>query len=304
MEKIKIYAELIELKAKAASVIPFLFGVEYSLYNFTPEKSGSAWRLLVFFIGLFLINSAVDSLNNYCDYVGAKSNTYRQNTNIIGREGLSSKKVLVASVVMVLCALILGIYLVYKTDEILLWLGLYSFCVGIFYSAGPLPLSHLPLGEFFSGTTMGFLIPLCTVGVFCGGFNHLSLQQVVALLISSMPLVLAIGSLMLVNNLCDIEEDVENHRHTLPSIIGRERSIKLLGAFYVCIFVFELIAAILGYVPLLTLLSIISGLVVLKGFKNIRNQPIKKVAFPFAVKNLVVVSAAFVVTFGLALLIN
>ena len=304
MEKIKVYAELIELKAKVASVLPFLFGIEYGLYNLTQVKPGATFRLLVFITALLLINSAVDCLNNYCDYIGAKSHNYKEKTNIIGREGLSAKAVLTGTIVMVLGALILGIYLVYETDVMLLWIGLYSFCVGIFYSAGPLPLSHIPLGEFFSGTTMGFLIPLCTVGIYWGSFSGWSWQQVVALLISSMPLVFAIGSLMLVNNLCDIEEDLANGRRTLPGLIGRENSLKLLAIFYMGIYVFQITSVFLGYLPLFTLLSLLSGIVVFKGFKEIRKEPVKRAAFPFAVKNLAIVSVAQVVTFGLALLIN
>ena len=45
----------------------------------------------------------------------------------------------------------------------LLLMGGFCYAVGILYSAGPRPLSSLPLGEVFSGFTMGFMITLICV---------------------------------------------------------------------------------------------------------------------------------------------
>ncbi|KHS59025.1 1,4-dihydroxy-2-naphthoate prenyltransferase, partial [Listeria monocytogenes] len=50
----------------------------------------------------------------------------------------------------------LGVWLVFRTDLLVLLIGFVCFCIGILYTFGPVPLSRMPLGEIFSGVTMGF----------------------------------------------------------------------------------------------------------------------------------------------------
>jgi 1,4-dihydroxy-2-naphthoate octaprenyltransferase len=56
-----------------------------------------------------------------------------------------------------------GIWLVTLTDIVCLALGALCFFFGIIYSYGPIPLSHGPYGEIFSGLFYGVLIPVILV---------------------------------------------------------------------------------------------------------------------------------------------
>ena len=64
---------------------------------------------------------------------------------------------------MLIIASALGVWLVFRTDLLVLFLGIICFIIGVFYTYGPIPLSRLPLGEIFSGLTMGFGILFLTV---------------------------------------------------------------------------------------------------------------------------------------------
>lgn len=64
---------------------------------------------------------------------------------------------------MILVSALMGIGLSFIVGWPLLIMGLYCYLIGIFYSSGPKPLSSLPLGEVFSGFTMGFMITLICV---------------------------------------------------------------------------------------------------------------------------------------------
>lgn len=107
---LKVFLELIEVKAKAASLLPFLLGVGYSIWYYRSFD----WRvMLVFLIAMLLFNMAVDVMDNYNDYRHAvDTEVYQQKTNIIGREQLSlpAMRCLIAG--MVLIASLLGIWLV------------------------------------------------------------------------------------------------------------------------------------------------------------------------------------------------
>ena len=83
----KTFAELIELKAKTASVFPFLLGLSYSFYHY---HSLNLLALSIYFVAMFMFNCFVDIWDNYNDYHNAvDTNDYQKNTNIIGRENLS-----------------------------------------------------------------------------------------------------------------------------------------------------------------------------------------------------------------------
>lgn len=83
----EIFFELVELKAKTASVLPFLLGICFSWYQYGRLHVG---YVLIFFIAMFIFNMAVDILDNYNDYHHATEvHDYKEKTNIIGRENLS-----------------------------------------------------------------------------------------------------------------------------------------------------------------------------------------------------------------------
>ena len=99
------------------------------------------------------------------DYKKAHSDEYRKTENIIGQAniplGLAKNTILT----MLLIAMGLGIWLVFRTDLLVLFIGILCFIIGVFYTYGPVPISRTPFGEIFSGVTMGFGILFLTVYV-------------------------------------------------------------------------------------------------------------------------------------------
>lgn len=86
-----VFLELVEFKAKTASILPFFIGVCYSWYNYQTIHLG---YVLLYFIAMLIFNMAVDILDNYNDYHHAtEGHDYKEKTNIIGREQLSVKLV-------------------------------------------------------------------------------------------------------------------------------------------------------------------------------------------------------------------
>lgn len=157
---LNVFLELIEIKAKTASVIPFLLGMCFSKFYYHQLN----WQLaLIFFIAMFLFNMVVDMFDNYCDYYHADSKSYQEKTNIIGRENINPKLVLGLIIGFSVISALLGLYLVSQAGLPVLWMGIFCFAVGYLYSFGPHPISSLPLGELFSGFTMGFMIVLLSV---------------------------------------------------------------------------------------------------------------------------------------------
>lgn len=284
----KIFAELIELKAKTASIFPFILGVAYSLYHYQIANFGP---LIIYFVAMFCFNCFVDIWDNYNDYHKAvDTEDYKKNTNIIGRENLSLSLIKGLLLFFFSISLILGLIVAGLVGWPVFWLGLFCYFIGVFYSAGPKPLSSLPVGELASGLTMGYLIFLICVyintsTVFIWNFGTLASTFLVAL-----PSTLLIANLMLANNTCDLEEDEGNHRYTIVHYIGKKNALRWWTSAIVLAYIFIVVAVVLGLISPLMLLMFILLPFIIKQARPYLQRQVKSETFIASVKILMVFS--------------
>ncbi|MEG0286580.1 MULTISPECIES: prenyltransferase [Vagococcus] len=298
----KIFAELVELKAKTASIFPFLMGFLYSWYHYNQIYWGN---MLIFFISMVLFNMAVDIMDNYMDYHNATDvHDYKHETNIIGRENLSLSLVRNMMWAFIIISALMGIYLASQTSWVILWLGMFSYAMGIFYSAGPKPLSSLPVGEVTSGVTMGVIIPLICVYLNIYDIVPFDWHLIGSVTMMSLPAAFSIANLMLANNTCDVEEDILNNRHTLVSYIGKKRAVKLFQFLVIATFVAATVSVILKIVPLTLLLLWLIFPKIWQNTKAYSKEQIKLKTFPLAIKNLAMVVSVQVVLFFIGVLFH
>lgn len=297
-----VFFELVEIKAKTASVLPFLLGVCFSWYNY---QSIHIWYVLLFFVAMFIFNMAVDILDNYNDYHHAvKGYDYKQKTNIIGREHLSVRLVFTIMMSMITISALMGIYLATKVGWPILWMGLWCYAVGILYSSGPRPLSSLPVGEFFSGFTMGFMILLICVYINTYQIFMWNSLMLSSILLVSLPSVLWIANLMLANNICDLDEDVKNHRHTIVYYLGQQRSVVFFVVLNVLAYLSLILAVFVGIAPWFTLFALVSLPFVIKQVRLFWHRQVKKETFICAVRILAVGTFSQVITYLIGLAIS
>ena len=298
----KIFAELVELKAKTASIFPFLMGFLYSWYHYNQIYWGN---MLIFFISMVLFNMAVDIMDNYMDYHNATDvHDYKHETNIIGRENLSLSLVRNMMWAFIIISALMGIYLASQTSWVILWLGMFSYAMGIFYSAGPKPLSSLPVGEVTSGVTMGIIIPLICVYLNIYDIVPFDWHLLGSVTMMSLPAAFSIANLMLANNTCDVEEDILNNRHTLVSYIGKKRAVKLFQFLVIATFVAATVSVIFKIVPLTLLLLWLIFPKIWQNTKAYSKEQIKLKTFPLAIKNLAMVVSVQVVLFFIGVLFH
>lgn len=291
--------ELVELRTKIASVIPFVVGLLYSIWTF---GNFNAVNMVLFFVGMLCFDMATTVMNNLMDYVKAKNETYRQEENIIGTSTLTVKQATMIFGSLVGVATIVGIILVLRTNVILLFVGMLCFVIGIFYTFGPIPISRMPLGEVLSGVTMGFGIFWIVIFLNTpeASFAWMGLEQgmlvvrlalidhfKVALL--SLPLVCTIANIMLSNNLCDLETDITNHRYTLVYYIGKPMALKLYQGLYLISFVAMALAVVFRIAPILMLGTLVVGVPVYKNIQLFIQKQEKRTTFALAIKNMLLI---------------
>ncbi|NJE63539.1 1,4-dihydroxy-2-naphthoate polyprenyltransferase [Enterococcus durans] len=311
---LKIFLEVVELRTKVASVFPFAIGVLFSIAFFHEIH----WlNTLLFFIGMLVFDLATTAINNYMDYEKAHSAVYKYEENVIGRTGTSPKLVRNMILGMILFVLIIGLVLTAKTGLFLLLMGVACCFIGIFYTFGPIPLSRMPLGEIFSGVTMGLGIFAMVVYVNTHNTNvfdlslslatgHFSLEgnlwAILAIFLASLPLIFTIANIMLANNLRDLDRDIENHRYTLVFYIGRPVGIVLFQLLmYACylVILLGLISHVYQFPIIVTFFTLPKVYKNLQAFKQTMPQP---VSFSYSIKNMVLFNSSYVVGLLLTIL--
>ncbi|MDF2686855.1 MAG: 1,4-dihydroxy-2-naphthoate octaprenyltransferase, partial [Clostridia bacterium] len=197
---IKKFLGYVEIMTKITSIFAFLITMAYLFYIKQPIN----WELtLIFFSSMFIFDLTTTAINNYID---TKTNTQKLQ--------FKRSTALIIIYILFIISTILGFYLVYLTDIVVLILGGLCFLCGIFYTYGPIPISRQPLGEVLSGIFYGLLIPfiLLYINMPKGTFLSLNLNfETVNIILNILPLVKVIflsitpvcatANIMLANNI-------------------------------------------------------------------------------------------------------
>ena len=213
-------------------------------------------------------------------------------------------------------SLIFSISLVFLTDPVLLLMGALCFLIGICYTFGPMPLSRLPLGEIFSGVTMGFGILF--LSVYITQFQtlltsewttdlltfQLKWVEIVRIAWWSIPLVCLIATIMLANNICDLKTDIANQRHTLVYYIGVQNAVRLYIVLSILPWLGWLSYILLGALPTWAGLAFIILPLHFKSIRRFTQKQIKKETFVESVKSFVLFSCTYLLTLILSILIS
>jgi len=300
-----VFLEVVEIRTKVASIFPFIMGILFSLvyfHEFHPLNT------VIFFVGMILFDLTTTSINNYMDFKKAKSKVYKYEQNVIGREKIPETLVRNMIFGMLALTLLIGLYLTWMTGWLLLLMGLVVCFIGVFYTFGPVPLSRMPLGEVFSGMTMGLGIFAITIylntvtqkvfyldidfatGTF-GLVGHL--WAVCAIVLASLPLVFTIANIMLANNLRDLETDIENHRYTLVYYIGRTNGIHLFQGLMLASYGAILIGFLFGLYQWPILLVFLTLPKIRQNLKEHQASLPHPRSFGYSIKNMILFNSSY-----------
>lgn len=291
---IKKFLSYVEIMTKITSTFTFLLTIAFLLYS----KHRINWKLtLLFFAAMFLFDLTTTAINNYID---TKNNHQTLQFN--------RKTALIIIYVLFGISTILGLYLAYLTDVVILLVGGICFVCGVFYTYGPVPISRQPLGEFFSGLFYGLLIPFILLyinmpkGTFLSyDFNlktisiELQIVPILTLLLFSVIPFCTTANIMLANNICDLEKDIAVKRHTLPYYIGKKALYLFAGLYYLTYLATVVMVAFKILSPI-CLFSLFTIFIVQKNINTFIKKQEKATTFIIAIKNFIIIMGANVVT--------
>lgn len=307
-----IFLEFVEIRTKVASVFPMFIGIFWASYHY------HAFNLLntfLFILAVISFDMCTTAINNTMDYIKALDESYKEKDNVIGANQLNFQQMVHIILGLLAFSIVVSLGLVWRTDLILLPMGVLCFLIGIFYTFGPMPLSRLPLGEIFSGTTMGFGIFFLAIFIqkpellisshFSANIFHVSLAwfELLKTIFLSLPLVFLIANIMLANNLCDYEQDIKNGRFTLVHYIGKSRGITLYTLLNLSSWLLWLVYPLAGLLPKWTYLGLILIVADLKFLQAFRKEQVKRLTFINAIKSFVLFSTLYLISLILATLL-
>ncbi|MGH2773387.1 MAG: 1,4-dihydroxy-2-naphthoate polyprenyltransferase [Actinomycetota bacterium] len=239
-----VWAEAARPRTLGASVVPVVVGAA-STGTLDPLRfAGTLVVALAFQVG-------VNYANDYFDAVkGVDTPERRGPRRLVAASVVQPRQMKRAAFAAFAVAVAAGSWLVLVAGWALLVLGAASLIAALAYSGGPRPYGSAALGELFVFVFFGVVATVGSAYVQVEKFSALALM-------ASIPVGLLAVSLLIANNVRDIDTDKTTGKRTLPVKIGAKRSRRL---FRLCIFLSYVWVPVValsggGLPPLLALVS-------------------------------------------------
>ncbi|OZU88544.1 1,4-dihydroxy-2-naphthoate octaprenyltransferase [Virgibacillus indicus] len=266
-EGFQIWWRLLRPHTLTASFIPVFVG---TMLAFT-DGSMHILLFLAMLIASILIQSATNMFNEYYDFARGLDTEHSVGIGgTIVRDGIKPKTVLYLAFAFFGIAILLGVYICIASSWWIAVIGLICMLFGYLYTGGPFPIAYTPFGELFSGFFMGTVIIGISYFIQTGTLT----SEVIWV---SIPIAIFIGTIMLSNNIRDLDGDKENGRKTIAILIGRKNAVLFLASLFTAAFVLTALFIISDILPiwsLITFFGILKSIEVIKKFKG-RTLPIE-----------------------------
>lgn len=229
-----------------ASGLPVLLGAFAAYWK---TGSLSAARLLLTLGGVLCIHIGSNLANDFfdhvtgCDRLNLEPTPFSGGSRVIQQGLISPKTVMAVSIVFFAAGLAQGLVLnrLVPGNTVIL-LGLVGLVLGLVYTAVPVKLSYRGLGETAVFLAFG---PLVVVGSFTCQTGAIEAFPLAA----SLPAGLLVASILLANEVLDIEWDDRAGKRTLVVALGRRRAYLVFLVTYLGAYVWIALGLLLRVYP-------------------------------------------------------
>lgn len=299
---VKQYILLAQLETTTTSIFPALIGILYAWYNYYSFRPVFS---LLGMLTVVLFHIAVNIRDSYLDYyIADNKNSDITQEMVVGKENIPLNNVRIAYIISGAVALVIGLFLALQTSPILFFIGFGGMLIGALYTFGPIPISSTPTGEFFVGLSMGFCIFTAMVYVNAFDVVQFDLVTIGQFIVASVPTSITVMAILLANNICDLEEDIEDNRFTLPYHIGVDKSLTVYRYFYYAAYISIILSVIFETFPRLVALSLLTFPYVLKNIRIFMKEQDKQTTFMTSIINSVVIPVPIIITFFIGAWLN
>jgi 1,4-dihydroxy-2-naphthoate octaprenyltransferase len=213
-------------KSFSATFAPIAVGLALALLDGRFEL---LWAVLTL-VAALLLQAGANLTNDYFDHQnGVDSSASLSPSGVIQQGLLAPRTVLIGALACFALGAGLGILCALRGGPLIWGLGLLGLLIAFFYTAGPLPLAYVGLGELVVFVAMGPAMVLGAYAVQTQQFSWLALA-------AGVPVGLLVAAILHANNLRDIETDRAEGKRTLAARFGRafarrEFAALVIGAY-------------------------------------------------------------------------
>lgn len=227
MENKKIALWMVQIRGSflILAVLLVTIGLAFA-YHYSPEGQMFSWvHAFLLVIGVVSAHASVNLFNELSDFK-TQIDMHTHRTPFSGGSGvlsmglLSFKSVKWAAILTLLLAFVIGVYFALVSHWVIWVLAAIGAVTILFYT--PL-MTHLMMGEIFSGLTLGTFVVLGTY-VAMVATPDIELMQLFPrdVLLLSIPPGILTALLLLINELPDLEADKNGGRFHLVICLGRK----------------------------------------------------------------------------------
>lgn len=246
----QVWWRLLRPHTLTAAFIPVFVG---SMFAYVVQGEMDISLFLAMLIASLLIQSATNMFNEYYDFKrGLDTDKSVGIGGTIVRDGVAPKTILRLAFIFFGIAILIGGYICLMSSWWIAVIGAICMLIGYLYTGGPYPIAYTPFGEVFAGFLMGTVIIGISYFIQTGTVT----KEVVFV---SLPVVLFIASIMLSNNIRDLDGDKSSGRKTIAILIGRKNALIFLASLFSIAYAITLTLIIAKILPLWSLLTLLSG---------------------------------------------
>ncbi|MEN1967277.1 1,4-dihydroxy-2-naphthoate octaprenyltransferase [Lentibacillus sp. N15] len=221
-------------------------------------------NFIILLLATLLIQTATNMLNDYYDFRNGQD---QEKWTVKSETGPAHQAVPVIAGTLLVIAALLGMWLAIHSTPWIILAGVCGIIFGYLYSAGSRPLCSLGLGEFVAAIFLGFMTT--SLAYVVQGFPMDS-----DILSVSLPFALLIASMILTNNIRDIEKD-RPFRRTLAIVFGRKKAVLLLAMIVALAYLWIVTLILTSAVSWLSVVVILALPIAIKLGWNLRNNASK-----------------------------
>jgi len=242
----QIWYQAIRPRSLTATYIPIALG---GVLAWRADAFDFAYFVLCL-LGTLALQIAANLFNEYFDYrKGVESGKTHGLGMILKNNLLTPNQVLAGGIASLVAGSLIGLFFVWQTGLLILYIGIAAVIVVVIYTATPFALAYIGLGEIAVFIFMG---PLIVFGTYYVMVESQDWQPI----ITGLPIAFLVAAILHANNLRDLEADKIGGRHTLPVRFGRkfaqaEYLFLTFGGFVITVFLIGV-----GEAPVLTLLIV------------------------------------------------
>ncbi|MBF0361569.1 MAG: 1,4-dihydroxy-2-naphthoate octaprenyltransferase [Oligoflexia bacterium] len=241
----KYWIEAIRPKTLPAAIAPVMLGSALGIKELNFSNSLAIDLRVIAIITItaitaLLLQITTNLINDYYDCKSGIDGEDRLGPKRVTQSGLiSAENVKRGFLFTILLSLCLGVILVMRGGVPILIVGILSIIFAWSYTAGPIPLSHIGLGELLA------LIFFGPVAI-CGTYFLITLKFDPFIIFVGLGVGAISSAIMAINNIRDFESDSKRGKKTLAVLLG-ERGGRILPIFFVIISIIIFINYFINY---------------------------------------------------------